>query len=64
MARPSIVPEILEKLEPWLEARMAEWKLLQPKKTNPQYMCIDFGVSDRNSKWLKVIDKFRGSRYR
>lgn len=26
MARPSIVPEILEKLEPWLEARMAEFE--------------------------------------
>ena len=26
MARPSIVPEILEKLEPWLEARMGEFE--------------------------------------
>lgn len=26
MARPSIIPEILEKLEPWLETRMAEFQ--------------------------------------
>ncbi|MCZ8312349.1 MAG: hypothetical protein O9320_15995 [Magnetospirillum sp.] len=28
MARPSIVPEIRAKLEPWLEARMAEWNAM------------------------------------
>lgn len=26
MARPSVVPEIRSALEPWLEARMAEWE--------------------------------------
>ena len=32
------------------------WKLLQPMQTNPQYMCIDFGITDRNSEWLKEQD--------
>lgn len=35
MARPSIVPEILEKLEPWLEARVAEFQSQQEIRREP-----------------------------
>ena len=36
-----------------LKAQGHVWKLLQPMQTNPEYMCIDFCVTDRNSEWLK-----------
>jgi hypothetical protein len=35
MARPSIVPEIRAKLEPWLEARMAEWNAMPGDDRQP-----------------------------
>jgi hypothetical protein len=35
MGRPSIVPEIQSQLEPWLEARMAEWQALPEKVRRP-----------------------------
>ena len=35
MARPSIVPEILERLEPWLESRMAEFQQQPESRREP-----------------------------
>lgn len=35
MGRPSIVPEICAKLEPWLEARMAEWNAMPGDDRRP-----------------------------
>ena len=48
MARPSIVPEIREKLEPWLEARMAEFQSQSEIRREPnQPSTIDGKINVR-----------------
>ena len=43
MARPSIVPQLVALLEPWLEARMAEWDALPDTGREPTLPATDDG---------------------